>query len=481
MGGCTAAYYLRRLLNDRVAITLFEQSGRIGGRMRTVNIDGELYETGASIFHGGNKYMVDLAKEFKLPVLDMRSGAKSLAIYDGYNNLAYTTVNQSRFFGRLRFLFNYGFSFLRTRQSVTNLVKKFTNVYDLQDKGCCFTTPAHLLAALSPEFLRLTTISFGQHLRNTFGVSNRFKDEMGFGFVSNCYTQGLDVHAFVGMIACAGSKLQLSAIAGGNERLPKAILDESLKGNPIGAPTSFVHAKVTTLKQGSKKNYCLEYTPGNGGSSKSQEFDYVILAMPLHQESTLSSSGHLLPAKPTQYCITETTKIKGLIEPSHFGIPANAPPGQLQKMTIFPTRHAYEEDPMCLFRSIIFQQSVAENAKETDGCWGIFTSKNKVIDPVKSLLGYYTEGSRVLHSHRWLAYPVYTPVKNPADELGTFVLAPGLFYANAIEKIASCMEIAAIGGRNVALLVHNEVMLTETHNDVKKCNLVDPVAATICT
>ena len=54
----------------------------------------------------------------------------------------------------------------------------------------------------------------------------------------------------------------------------------------------------------------------------------------------------------------------------------------------------------------------------------------------------------------WKAYPIFTP---PEPQEGHMRLAPGLYYTNALEAGASCIEIAAIAGRNVAMLVHSEL------------------------
>lgn len=55
-------------------------------------------------------------------------------------------------------------------------------------------------------------------------------------------------------------------------------------------------------------------------------------------------------------------------------------------------------------------------------------------------------------THEWKAYPKYT--KN--DRPGNFKLHNALYHVNAIEWAASAMEMSAIGGRNVAILAHND-------------------------
>ena len=56
IGGASTGYFLSQLLPE-VDITVFEK-GRIGGRLATEEVDGRKYETGGSIIHGANRYMV---------------------------------------------------------------------------------------------------------------------------------------------------------------------------------------------------------------------------------------------------------------------------------------------------------------------------------------------------------------------------------------------------------------------------------------
>lgn len=69
VGGCCAAYFLRQKGGEAVKIDVFER-GVIGGRTATFTFQNHVYETGGSIIHTSNKYLVDLSKEFgeaKLP------------------------------------------------------------------------------------------------------------------------------------------------------------------------------------------------------------------------------------------------------------------------------------------------------------------------------------------------------------------------------------------------------------------------------
>ena len=64
IGGGFAAYFLREF-GPELDIHMWRKKGsKVGGRTAVVEFDGHLYESGASVIHTSNKYLVDLAKKF---------------------------------------------------------------------------------------------------------------------------------------------------------------------------------------------------------------------------------------------------------------------------------------------------------------------------------------------------------------------------------------------------------------------------------
>ena len=63
VGGCCAAYFLREKEGQALAVDVFER-GVVGGRTATFKFRDHEYETGASIIHTSNKYLVDFSQQF---------------------------------------------------------------------------------------------------------------------------------------------------------------------------------------------------------------------------------------------------------------------------------------------------------------------------------------------------------------------------------------------------------------------------------
>ena len=57
IGGTSTVYFLQDLFGKDALIDVYE-AGEIGGRIATVEVDDRHYESGASIFHPRNEYLL---------------------------------------------------------------------------------------------------------------------------------------------------------------------------------------------------------------------------------------------------------------------------------------------------------------------------------------------------------------------------------------------------------------------------------------
>ena len=64
IGGCFAAKFLRENGGKNLDIHVFAKKGsKVGGRTAVFQFEGHLYETGASVIHSDNQYLVEAAKK----------------------------------------------------------------------------------------------------------------------------------------------------------------------------------------------------------------------------------------------------------------------------------------------------------------------------------------------------------------------------------------------------------------------------------
>uniref|UniRef100_A0A0X3NT34 Prenylcysteine oxidase n=1 Tax=Schistocephalus solidus TaxID=70667 RepID=A0A0X3NT34_SCHSO len=461
--GCATAYFLRQLMGPAVAITLFEKTDQLGGRVRSQRIGDDVFELGGSIFTRDNRYMSSLTDAFGLQKKIHYVDDSPLLIYGGHQKVSFSTLQKSWLVAKISFLWRYGLDLFKFHRHVSQLADSFAKIYAIQASGRCFETPAALLTALSPDFVTMTGVTFGSWLENRMGLRKRFCNEVAHAFVASNYCQDLNVHAFVGMVSGAGSLSTLHSVVGGNNQVAKHLLDSALAENPPDAPSSVVFAEVKSLSDGKQRRYCLEYCSNDDKKVRSAEFDYVVLACPLHQEATISAPQDILPAR-SEYRVMHKCIHSGRLNYTKLGLPAELPNKAVEGLDIMLAKSALE-DPETLFQSM---GSVKPEKKTTkiDSIWATFTVPERMVNPAEQLSRTYFAKSQLLNCTRWLAYPKYAPLKNPSVDLGTFVLAPGLIYASALELAASCMEVAVISGRNAALLISTRSSKMNPSEDV---------------
>jgi prenylcysteine oxidase/farnesylcysteine lyase len=100
------------------------------------------------------------------------------------------------------------------------------------------------------------------------------------------------------------------------------------------------------------------------------------------------------------------------------------------------------------------QHATAADAEESSDeqrlpLWKVFSREPLAWRELRTL---FVNGS-IVGVKAWSAYPRF----HPPEEFAPFTLAPGLCYGSALENAASAMEVAAVAGRNCALLVQQHL------------------------
>ncbi|GAB4820077.1 hypothetical protein N2152v2_007123 [Parachlorella kessleri] len=185
-------------------------------------------------------------------------------------------------------------------------------------------------------------------------------------------------------------------------------------------------------------------------------FDAVILAAPLELSGIAVSGVELPRIPPRKYQTTVTTIVEGELRPAYFGLP--------------------EEDGMPYTDILVTQTAqtpfscighLGPGSSANSSVFKLFSSEPLEEDELGQI---FEPGFRVLVTKSWRAYPRQDNVPqglkgtqatyfmfDPPEDFSPFRLAEGLYYNNALENAASAMEIAAIAGRNTALLAAKQL------------------------
>lgn len=240
--------------------------------------------------------------------------------------------------------------------------------------------------------------------------------------------------SFTGSVSLAGAQPGLWSIKGGNRKVPEGLLRES--------KARLIQERVTDIINATSNStqplYRLVTSKGY-----SAEYDAVVLAYPLIEgQQTASFSGFttdFTKQLPRPFHHTVAQFVEGELNYKYFGYDNNKD----LPSAIFPL------DDDSFYSSIGIQQTV-EGRSPKQPVYKVFSDKPLTKEQFDQLFISRTHTESV----SWLAYPQYSP----AMEFVPVVIAPNLYYVNAIELAASAMEMSAVAGVNVANLIVNQWM-----------------------
>ncbi|XP_068836988.1 prenylcysteine oxidase-like isoform X3 [Capricornis sumatraensis] len=120
IGGSAVAHFLQQHFGPRVQIDVFEK-GTVGGRLATISVNKQHYESGAASFHSLSLHMQGFVKQ--LGLRHRREVGGRSAIFNGENFVLEET--DWYLLNLFRLWWHYGISFLRLQMWVEEVMEKF--------------------------------------------------------------------------------------------------------------------------------------------------------------------------------------------------------------------------------------------------------------------------------------------------------------------------------------------------------------------
>ncbi|XP_041816175.1 prenylcysteine oxidase 1 [Chelmon rostratus] len=457
IGGTAAAYYLRQEFGVSVKIDVFEP-GAVGGRLATVKMGDNEYETGGSVIHPLNLHMKHFVEKLGIP--PRNAVPSKMAIFDGKE----LTFEESDWFivNFFRMLWRYGFNFLRMQMWVESILDKFMRIYQYQQYGYSFSSVERLLHAMGGDsFLTLMNQTLEETMMGD-GFSQIFLNDIVTPITRVNYGQSVRINGFVGAVSLAGADSGLWAVDGGNKKVCSGLLYHS-KSELIPARVTSISVKVRPSKRGTTASFYEVNYVGESGSAHSL-YDIVIIATPLHQgKSDITFSGFSPPIPshyPGRYHQTVTTLVHGLVNMSYLG--TTEPASDFTVSDVLTTA-----SKGCVINSLSsldpvhIPQGYKRPPASQPNVWKVFSPQPLSQKQLQDIFLSWDSVSET----QWLAYPSYRP---PQRKTPPFILHHRLYYLNAVEWAASAMEMSAISARNVALLAHHR-----WHQQVSKIDQED--------
>ncbi|XP_060791877.1 prenylcysteine oxidase-like isoform X3 [Neoarius graeffei] len=389
IGGTATAHFLRQHFGPEVRIDVFEKR-EVGGRLATVTVNNQVYETGGSIIHSLNLHMQDFMKQLGLKY--RRSVAGKMAVFNGKEFILEET--DWYLLDLFRLWWRYGISFIRMQMWVEEIMEKFMRIYKYQAHGYAFSSVEELLNSLGGSgFLNMTRRSLSESLLE-LGVSQRFIDDIVAPIMRVNYGQNVSMPAFVG----------------------------------------------------ESHQYKLSYT--TQAEIASDIYDIVVIATPL-QENINPGISFLgfepkLPEITGSYHTMVASIVHGYLNCTYFGF---------SDPKLFPFTSVLTTETADLFfnsASSICPVNISTGFRRKQPhearVYKVFSPKPLEKDELKTLFKSYYSVQVI----EWKAYPRY----GSSQEMPPMILHDNLYYLNGIEWAASAMEMSSVTAKNIALLAY---------------------------
>ncbi|NXR96966.1 PCYXL protein, partial [Hypocryptadius cinnamomeus] len=229
LGGSAAAYFLQQHFGPQVQLDVYEAAS-VGGRLATVTVNKQQYESRGASIHALSLHMQDFVKILGLK--HRREVAGKSAIFSGEHFVLEET--DWYLLNLFRLWWHYGISFLRLQMWVEEVMEKFMRIYKYQAHGYAFSSLEELLRSLGGEaFVNMTQRSVAESLLEV-GVTQRFVDDVIAAVLRSSYGQSVLVPAFAGAMSLAGAQGSTWAVEGGNKLVCSGLL-KLTKANVISA------------------------------------------------------------------------------------------------------------------------------------------------------------------------------------------------------------------------------------------------------
>ncbi|XP_076162493.1 prenylcysteine oxidase 1-like [Ptiloglossa arizonensis] len=431
IGGAATSHFLTELFHNNLNIDLYEAE-TIGGRLATVQIDNNEFEASGSIIHPENKYMQEFVKLLGLehrPNNDERSG-----IWNG-NEFVFEESNIN-IISVAKLLYKYGIQPFSLNRYINSIVNNFAKIYSLQDAGKSFENITSFLTVMNAEYPKLLQVSIKKHLLN-IGYSEKIIDEIVKASLVVNYGQDTNVHSFIACVSLAGAGFDLWSVKGGNKKVPEHLIYRNKNVNIV---SSRVDKIVYMSPEGFKNLYAVFHYDKDMKTVATSMYDIVIVATPLTYDHKFpivfdGFLDNLNFYSPEKFHKTMVTFVKADLKPHYFGL--------LEEID-----NILSCEPNKTLINSIGRLNTVEGIMKHSRIWKIFSNiplKSEIINEMFSNINEVKEIT-------WNAHPEYSTEVHEAK----FKLHNALYYVNAIEWVASAMEMSAISGRNVAILAHEE-------------------------
>jgi len=479
IGAASTCYFLNKLFEGNIKIDVYESESSVGGRSMPMKVDGRNMEVGAGIAYSGNKYISDWAKQFNLE--RTKPSGNKFGLWNG-SNFVFEECKMDNL-TPVKIVTRYGRDLYTLRSTVYSTLEKFNKIYKVQDDGTSFESAADLWKHLG--LFEYTQKSFKDEMCSRLSSNSKLLSELMFAVNKVNYNQSNNINALAGLVSmCPIITGDVFSLETGWTAIHKEIFKNATVH--LSSPVTRVRS-VSAIEQSTDghvergvtrlPDIGCRYEVESGGNVVGH-YDAVVVCAP---SSSLFPIKFELDGEPVdtstfnkEYQVTHTTFVKGKMNESYFTTKKEKGMDQSSwgsAVVTWVMRSAFGSlyDDSNTLPTQIYLVEGAEKKEKFSSYSKYFDYKNdpyghglyKIFstDPlqVSTLNELFSPDSSVVATKKWWAYPKFCP---PEDISASFRVKKGhaVFNSSILEWSVSALEVAAISGRNAALLVHKDLM-----------------------
>lgn len=448
IAGAATAHYLQEFLRNAslppATITVFERSAIVGGRLKhaTIGPGGETsVEVGGAAWTSNNQHMVELANAVGInhtttaaTLTSSTPIAQELGVWDG-----------SAFAGVESLLVRRALGLARVAAAEEDFLAAINESYAQQSLRP-FETVGEFLSW--GRLSRFTSVSIAEFFRSR-GVPEDLIQQGMVPLTRAIYNRNGEANAFA-LLASLTAELSHHQVRGGNALLVRALLERA-------AATVKLNTTVHEIGR-SSNHFTLQYDGpvaaaggGDAPSAATAVFDRVIIAAPLERTGIRITGGRLPPTTHLDrgfsdwyVTVVEAEKIN-TEQFSGGGMRNTTVKLNPADCTVLTTANGTTS----AVPYVCLQPLGKHGAGVSKGVFMVYSNLPLAPHLDKLFVGV----GQVLVQHWPYTFAALTPITSEHQQLQpVVVMEEGLYNANAVESIASAMEISVIGARNAAQL-----------------------------
>ncbi len=462
IGGSYSAYNLLRNeinpnKNTIIHVDLYEKNKISGGRIYSENIDGNLYNLGASFFIKENELLYNLLNELKVKYEPARAlkHIKSFGLFKSLDKPLIWQLSGYKYIQLVKVLWRYGLSPYHAENILDKNLKEFLKIYDvLKQPGRTISSLGEFLDIINLR--KLISESVNEYLISK-GVGKEYIEELLAGIISSIYNQNHnELNAFAGFITLAGISLEAMEIEGGNDMVVRAKivkLKQRFNSNSSSSSSSsnsrfnyYNNEKVTEIEYSKNEKVILKVSKSDdneNGKIERREYDYVIIAVPLLKSGINIVTDPIISRRnklPSKFQQTYVTVVKGEFNPEF-----------IQNITGGGSISDMPNGFLSVDKKL--SDGISEIGLVDENTYKIQSDDELTHYKLTSI---FKRDLKILKSQKWeFAYPKLIPVDS--NQLPDFEISKRIYHLNAMELAASCMELSMISGMNIVKLIYKDI------------------------